>query len=102
MPIASHAEQESSARENENHKIILQVICSEATKIAVEKAKKERKSLWRTSSTVFGHVASDQVLQPLGHFAKLPSAASYPPIRTGDYVQQELKAIALKQSPQKS
>ena len=81
------------------HEYLLQVVCSEATKQAVEKARKEGKCLWRTSSTVFGHVASDKVLEPLGHFASLPSASEYMPTKAGDYVQSELKTIALKQSP---
>ncbi len=29
----------------------------------------EKLPQWRISSTVFGHIASDQLLQPLGHFA---------------------------------
>ena len=62
--------------------------------IAERKANKQ--SLWRVSSTLFGHIASDRVLQPLGRFANLPGAATnYPPVDCGQHVQDELNAIAL-------
>lgn len=52
---------------------------------------------WRVSSTVFGHAASDAVLQPLGHFADRPGAIdAYPPIDAGAFVQKELEEIRLK------
>ena len=74
----------------------MQVICADATKAAMVAARAKKQSLWRVSSTVFGHIASDQLLQPLGHFAMLPSAGDYPPIKAGAYVEQELKVISLK------
>lgn len=53
-------------------------------------------SLWRVSSTLFGHVASDRILQPLGKYALQPGAATlYPPVACGQHVQDELNAIAL-------
>jgi len=74
-----------------------QVIYSQETHAAAEAAKAQGKSLWRVSSTVFGHVASHQTLRPLGsHFPRLPAAARYPPITAGNYVEQELSVIALK------
>lgn len=74
----------------------LQVVWSDRTKAAVQAAKSEGRSLWRVSSTVFGHVASDQLLQPLPPFLDLPSASQYPAIKAGAYVEQELSIIALK------
>ena len=68
------------------------------TQTAVQAARLEGRSLWRVSSTVFGHVASDQVLQPLAPFAGLPSASQYPAMKAGAYVEQELSIIALKGS----
>jgi len=46
---------------------------------------------------VFGHIASDQLLTPLGHFATSESAQQYPAVDAGKFVQQELEAIKLKQ-----
>eukprot|EP00298_Acanthocystis_sp_HF-20_P015458 c21149_g1_i1.p1 GENE.c21149_g1_i1~~c21149_g1_i1.p1 ORF type:complete len:979 (+),score=402.45 c21149_g1_i1:59-2995(+) len=61
-----------------------------------EKEKEEKKeSLWRISSTLFSHIASDQVLQPIGKFAQESTASLYPPTYAGDYVNEELKAIKL-------
>lgn len=75
---------------------VLQVLCTQATVQAVDEAKLAGRSLWRVSSTVFGHVASDQTLTPLGHFAVQPGAArQYPPVTAGAQVQQELDAIRL-------
>lgn len=53
------------------------------------------KSTWRVSSTLFGHIQSDQVLQPLEHFSTASSRQAYPPVLTGDQVQNELKMIKL-------
>lgn len=49
------------------------------------------------SSTLFGHVQSDQVLEPLDPFDRtVPGArARFPPILAGDQVTEELRAIAL-------
>lgn len=75
----------------------MQVICSEDTLLALQKAKAQGSSMWRVSSTVFGHIASDQVLTPLGHFATPQVAQEYPAVDAGKFVQQELEAIKLKQ-----
>ena len=61
----------------------------------MEAARAAGRPLWRVSSTVFGHIASDQVLSPVGHFADLPTAAHYLPIKAGEQVQKELDAIRL-------
>ena len=77
--------------------VCLQVVCSEDTLLALNKAKAEGSSTWRVSSTVFGHIASDQVLTPLGHFATAQATQDYPAVHAGKFVQQELEAIKLKQ-----
>jgi len=46
-----------------------EVIYSEKTKLAVEKAKAEGRILWRISSTLFSHIRKDVVLEPLGDHA---------------------------------
>ncbi len=78
--------------------ISLQVVWSDRTEAAVHAAKSNGQSLWRVSSTVFGHVASDQLLKPLEPFSCLPAASQYPEMKAGAYVEQELSVIALKGS----
>ena len=78
------------------YRVFAQVVCTDATCAAVERARAEGRPLWRVSSTVFAHVASDEVLQPLGAFVGAPSAANYPPTPAGLQVQRELEAIQLK------
>lgn len=73
-----------------------EVIVTNRTLDAIESAKKKNSSLWRVSSTLFAHIASDSTLKPLGHFAKSPLADSYPPMLAGEYVEQELAVINLK------
>jgi len=73
-----------------------EVIFSPATARTVEEAKAVGRCTWRVSSTLFAHVASDRVLQPLGHFADGPLAAKYPAIQAGLQVEQELAALMLK------
>jgi hypothetical protein len=71
------------------------VVCSE-TLSAIQKAQAENRSLWRVSSTLFSHIASDVILEPLGDFKKYDSTGKYPPTYTGDQVRKELEAINLK------
>lgn len=73
-----------------------EVVCSEATVAAIMAARKAGRPLWRVSSTVFGHIASDQVLRPLGHFATADTEMRYPEMTAGDFVQKELESIRLK------
>ena len=76
---------------------LLQVVCTEATLAAAQRAAEAGRSLWRVSSTVFAHIASDVMLQPMGESAGGQSS-KYPPILAGDFVQQELEVINLKGS----
>lgn len=72
-----------------------EVVVSEETSVAAKKAKQNATSLWRVSSTLFGHVRSDAFLQPLGKFAHMQNAKDYPRIRAGEQVASELRAINL-------
>ncbi len=65
---------------------------------AAEAARLAGRSTWRVSSTLFAHIASDQVLRPLGHFADGELAADYPPTPAGEYVESELSVIKLRGS----
>jgi len=71
-----------------------EVVCIEETLATLDKAKKEGKSQWRVSSTLFCHIASDECLEPLGTFAQ-DAEARYPPIKAGHQVQAELQFIKL-------
>ncbi len=91
-----------------------------ATVQAVDAAQREGRSVWRVSSTLFAHVASDALLQPLintgadqataAGASRASSSASaappsrrctaddharYPPLLAGEQVQRELAAIRL-------
>jgi isopenicillin N synthase-like dioxygenase len=72
-----------------------EVVVSADTVAAVERAKAAKKSVWRVSSTLFSHIASDQTLQPLGKFATKESLEKYAPIKTGKQVEAELAMIKL-------
>lgn len=63
---------------------------------AIERAREQGRSLWRISSTLFFHVASDQELRPVGKFATPDALKSFPPVKTGVQVQRELEAIKLR------
>lgn len=70
------------------------VVSEETVQVAIE-AKRTRSSLWRVSSTMFGHVRSDALLSPVGHFANLPKACEYEGIHAGEQVADELRALEL-------
>jgi len=73
-----------------------EVVSDDATVAAVAVARSSGRSLWRISSTVFLHLASDVTLQPLGHFRSKDGADErFPPLLVGDHVAAELRAIAL-------
>lgn len=72
-----------------------EVVVAESTIDVIEKRKAEGKSLWRVSSTLFSHTASDVTLEPLGRFATPDSLEKYPPVLAGNQVLQELAHIEL-------
>lgn len=72
-----------------------EVIVSPGTVQVIEDRKAAGKSLWRVSSTCFGHIQSDQVLEPLHHFKTPETAAKFPPKLAGNQVNEELMAISL-------
>lgn len=51
--------------------------------------------LWRISSTVFWHIGSDEILEPLSPFNTCQALKSYPSEYTGDMVRKELGLIGL-------
>ncbi|KAJ4850624.1 hypothetical protein Tsubulata_022194 [Turnera subulata] len=79
-----------------------EVVVTKRTIDAIRLASEQNRSLWRVSSTLFSHIASDAVLKPLGHFAESPLAKKYPPIPAGEFVEQELSVINLKGNKEES
>jgi len=76
-----------------------EVLVNEKTLAAIQRAKDAGRSLWRISSTLFAHIESDAEMRPLvGTEAERTAAiAKYPPTLAGVHVENELKAINLKQ-----
>lgn len=73
-----------------------EVVVTNRTTASIKQALEQKHSLWRVSSTLFSHIASDAVLKPLGNFADSPLAGKYPPMCAGEFVEQELSVINLK------
>jgi hypothetical protein len=72
-----------------------EVVITSKTKDVIEAKKAKGESLWRVSSTLFSHVQSDQVLEPLPPFDTKEAKSKFPAIKTGHQVQKELEAISL-------
>jgi hypothetical protein len=72
-----------------------EVVVNDNTITAIANRRALGKPLWRVSSTLFGHIASDNVLEPLGRFRNPEALAKYAAILTGDQVSEELKVIKL-------
>jgi isopenicillin N synthase-like dioxygenase len=72
-----------------------EVVVVGETMAAIEKARGAGKSLWRVSSTLFSHIASDQTLEPLAHYSTPAALEKYPPTKAGTQVTAELTAIKL-------
>lgn len=62
-----------------------EVVVNESTIKVIEEKKLKGKgeSLWRVSSTCFGHIQSDQYLTPLHHFNTPETIMKFPPIQAG-------------------
>jgi isopenicillin N synthase-like dioxygenase len=75
-----------------------EVVVNEQAVAAKDAAQAAGRSLWRISSTLFGHIASNENLEPVGKFKDEPKAKEYPPITAGEQVLAELKAISLAQA----
>lgn len=71
-----------------------EVVCSDATALAMQRAAAAHRPLWRVSSTVFAHIRSDVVLEPLPGFGA-EVAARYKPVTAGAFVREEIEAIKL-------
>jgi isopenicillin N synthase-like dioxygenase len=54
-----------------------------------------KQNLWRVSSTLFSHVMTDNILEPLPTFHELQHTIEFPPILAGDFVQKALNEINL-------
>jgi isopenicillin N synthase-like dioxygenase len=61
-----------------------EVVVTPQTLEAVERATAAGRSIWRISSTLFSHMASDGMLEPIGKFASEEAAKDYPPVLVGD------------------
>lgn len=72
-----------------------EVVVTQETCAAAERAKKDGKCMWRVSSTLFAHVRSDASLDPLEKFGNSEEAVQYRGFCAGRQVAEELKAIEL-------
>ncbi|KAI8846952.1 hypothetical protein BC829DRAFT_397513 [Chytridium lagenaria] len=72
-----------------------EVVIVPSTLKAIEAQKAKNRPLWRISSTLFFHIASDNELKPLERFATEENVKKYPPLMTGTQVQVELGFINL-------
>lgn len=75
-----------------------EVVCNEKTVEIIEQKKAKEESLWRVSSTLFGHLQSDQTLRPLPPFDTPEALVKYPDIFVGEQVSDELMSINLDQT----
>jgi len=73
-----------------------EVVVTPATRTIIENRQQTGESLWRVSSTLFSHMMSDQLLEPLGQYATTEACSMYQPVLAGQQVQDELNAIKLK------
>eukprot|EP00968_Pinguiococcus_pyrenoidosus_P011322 scaffold907_cov247-Pinguiococcus_pyrenoidosus.AAC.13 len=72
-----------------------EVVVSPETLQTIRHKERIGDSLWRVSSTCFGHIASDNVLEPLGPFRTPDALEKYPAVEAGEMVGNELRAIKL-------
>ena len=72
-----------------------EVIYTDEVEAAKNRAISQGRIPWRVSSTLFSHIRSDVILEPLGRFATEEAKTKYKPISAIDHVLNELKDIKL-------
>lgn len=72
-----------------------EVVINKATTDVIKAKEENGESLWRVSSTLFGHIQSDQMLEPLAPFDTAAAKKAYPRVYTGQQVSDTLKLISL-------
>ena len=72
-----------------------EVVYDDLTEKAAEKARKEKRSLWRVSSTMFSHIRSEAVLEPLQKYSTEVSRKLYPKTTGEEYTIKEFSYINL-------
>jgi isopenicillin N synthase-like dioxygenase len=72
-----------------------EVIYTEKTKLAKDKAVAEGRIPWRISSTLFSHIRSNVILEPEAPMATEEAKKKYPSILAKEQVINELRAINL-------
>lgn len=70
-----------------------EVVASDSTAAAMERAQAAGRPLWRVSSTVFAHIRPDVLLAPLPTCAD--AEGTYAPVTAGEFVRTEIEAIKL-------
>jgi len=75
-----------------------EVIVTDATVAVINKKRAAKESLWRVSSTLFGHAKSDSILEPIGRFKTPEALKAFPPKKVGEQVRDELRQINLDQT----
>lgn len=71
-----------------------EVVVTEQTIAAAASSRRDGRSMWRVSSTMFTHIRSDESLAPVGKFSSSPLASQYDTL-AGAQVADELRQIAL-------
>jgi isopenicillin N synthase-like dioxygenase len=74
-----------------------EVILSEGAQTAAKRAIQAGESLWRISSTVFAHINSDCILEPV---LQSDDEESFPPVQAGAFVAAELEKIFAANRPE--
>jgi isopenicillin N synthase-like dioxygenase len=75
-----------------------EVVVNDKTVQVINEKRAKKESLWRVSSTLFGHLQSDHVLRPLPPFDTPSAKLAYPAKFVGEQVSEELAAINLDQT----
>ena len=63
-----------------------EVVVNESTRAVIDQRRASGEGLWRVSSTLFSHIASDQLLEPIGAFRNPDACAKYPSTPAGQQV----------------
>ncbi|KAJ3274374.1 hypothetical protein HDV01_002978 [Terramyces sp. JEL0728] len=72
-----------------------EVVVVQDTLKAIERQKAANRPIWRISSTLFFHLASDHILEPLDDFKTKENVELYPRQYVGEQVQRELGFLEL-------
>lgn len=72
-----------------------EVVVTPEMQTAIQSALQKGETPWRVTSTLFAHISSDEILEPLSLFKSGEAGGKFPPMEAGEQVAREIRLLEL-------